>query len=46
MSEGHKITQINFFWLAVAAVIIGMMHYGYSCADCGFYPPTHQEVTK
>jgi hypothetical protein len=46
MSEKKPVViEYNFFWIALAAVIIGMMHYGYSCSDCGMYAPG-QELVK
>lgn len=46
MSEKKIIVrEYNFFYIALAAVIIAMMHYGYSCTDCGMYAPG-QELVK
>lgn len=28
-----KTIKIDFFWIAVAVMVVAMMHYGYSC-DC------------
>lgn len=35
MSDKTIVHSHSFFWLAVAALVIAMMHYGYSCSCAG-----------